>query len=65
MKHQPSLIIGNNVTIKKPRRKATIVVKRQYTGSRDMEKTFTEVFTRALIKLPNIETIPCVSISLT
>jgi len=36
----------------KPRKRATIIVKRQYTGNSDMEKAFTEVFTRALVKLP-------------
>jgi hypothetical protein len=36
----------------KSRKKATFVVKRQYMGNSDMEKAFTEVLTRALVKLP-------------
>ncbi|MCL1842456.1 MAG: hypothetical protein FWF79_01450 [Defluviitaleaceae bacterium] len=53
----------------KKSKKATIIIKRQYTGNRDMEKAFTDIFTRALIKMPppksvklppRVPTIPCV-----
>jgi len=36
----------------KPRKRAIVIVKRQYAGNLDMEKAFTEVLTRALYKIP-------------
>jgi len=35
----------------KPRKRATITVKRQYTGNLDIEVAFTEVISRALYKI--------------
>jgi hypothetical protein len=39
----------------------TDVVKREYVGGFDLEQAFTEVLTKALIKLPQLEkkTKPC------
>ena len=58
MKRPLCSISKNDVVITKSRKKATIIVKREYTGNRDMEKAFTEVITRALVKMPPKATLP-------
>ncbi|MCL2574576.1 MAG: hypothetical protein FWE34_08510 [Defluviitaleaceae bacterium] len=52
MTKTPTITATTPTTQTKPRKRATIIVKRQYAGNLDMEKAFTEVLTRALYKIP-------------
>ena len=52
MSKTSTIMAKTPTTQTKPRKRATIIVKRQYAGNLDMERAFTEVLTRALYKIP-------------